>query len=246
MQTIFNHRSIRKYENKAIPADVLRRIIEAANRASNTGNMQLVSIVATTKDEIKSALAPAHFNQKMITEAPLILTVCADVNRMNKWCELRNAKHGFMNMQTLYTATVDATIAAQNAALEAEHLGLGICYLGTTTYNARQIIEVLNLPKGVMPVTTITIGYPADVPSLTERLPIEAILHNEKYEDYTDEKINSLYAEREQLESNKRFCEENKKENLAQVFAEVRYSKENNEYFSKELMDVLKLQGFIE
>lgn len=246
MQTIFNHRSIRKYENKAIPADVLRRIIEAANRASNTGNMQLVSIVATTKDEIKSALAPAHFNQKMITEAPLILTVCADVNRMNKWCELRNAKYGFMNMQTLYTATVDATIAAQNAALEAEHLGLGICYLGTTTYNARQIIEVLNLPKGVMPVTTITIGYPADVPSLTERLPIEAILHNEKYEDYTDEKINSLYAEREQLESNKRFCEENKKENLAQVFAEVRYSKENNEYFSKELMDVLKLQGFIE
>lgn len=246
MQTIFNHRSIRKYENKAIPADVLRRIIEAANRASNTGNMQLVSIVATTKDEIKSALAPAHFNQKMITEAPLILTVCADVNRMNKWCELRNAKHGFMNMQTLYTATVDATIAAQNAALEAEHLGLGICYLGTTTYNARQIIEVLNLPKGVMPVTTITIGYPADVPSLTERLPIEAILHNEKYEDYTDEKINSLYSEREQLESNKRFCEENKKENLAQVFAEVRYSKENNEYFSKELMDVLKLQGFIE
>ncbi|MDO4461711.1 MAG: nitroreductase family protein [Bacteroidia bacterium] len=245
MQTIFNHRSIRKYQDKAIPADVLRRIIEAANRASNTGNMQLVSIVATTNSDIKQALAPAHFNQKMITEAPVVLTICADVNRMNRWCDLRNAKHGFMNMQTLYTATLDATIAAQNAALEAEHLGLGICYLGTTTYNARQIVEVLNLPKGVIPVTTITIGYPADMPSLTERLPIEAILHMERYEDYTDEKIDALYAERESLESNINFCKENNKENLAQVFAEVRYTKEGNEHFSDELMDVLKLQGFL-
>lgn len=246
MQTIFNHRSIRKYKSDAVPAETLRRIIEAANRASNTGNMQLVSIVATTKDEIKKALAPAHFNQKMITEAPLVLTFCADVNRMNKWCDLRNAKHGFMNMQTLYTATIDATIAAQNAALEAEHLGLGICYLGTTTYNARQIVEVLNLPKGVMPVTTITVGFPADMPELTERLPVEAILHMEQYKDFCDDTITSLYAEREQMESNKQFCRENNKENLAQVFAEIRYNKENNEFFSKELMDTLRLQGFLE
>ncbi|MCQ2202372.1 MAG: nitroreductase family protein [Bacteroidales bacterium] len=245
MQTIFNHRSIRKYQTKEVPSDVLMRIIEAANRASNTGNMQLVSVVATTNSDIKKALSPAHFNQKMITEAPLVLTFCADVNRMNKWCDMRNAKHGFMNMQTLYTATIDATIAAQNAALEAEHLGLGICYLGTTTYNARQIIETLKLPKGVMPVTTITVGYPADMPELTERLPVDAILHMEQYKDYCDETIDSLYAEREQLESNKQFCRDNNKENLAQVFAEVRYTKENNEFFSKELMDTLKLQGFL-
>ena len=245
MKEIFEHRSVRSYTKEKVSDHVLLSILNAALRASNTGNMQLVSIIVTRNAEQKRRLAPAHFNQPMVVDADIVLTFCADVHRMNRWCELRDAEHGFMNLQTLYSATIDATIAAQNAALEAEHYGLGICYLGTTTYNAGQIVDILRLPQGVLPVTTITIGYPAIEPHLTERLPLNAVVHDEIYNDYSDKDINILFAERESLESNRQFCKENNKENLAQVFSEVRYSKANNEHFSEELLGVMRRQGFV-
>lgn len=241
-----NHSSVRSYSDREVSDELLREIITAGTRASNTGNMQIYSIVATRDAAIKQRLAPAHFGQPMVTQAPVVLTFCADVNRFSKWCAQRNADAGFMNFESLMTATVDAMLAAQNVCLAAETRGLGICYLGTTTYNPDQIIEVLGLPKGVMPITTVTLGYPATAPQRTERLPLEAVLHSETYQDYTAEQIDSIYAEQEALEQNQKFVSENNKENLAQVFAEVRYSRANNEHFSHVLWETLKRQGFVE
>ena len=143
------------------------------------------------------------------------------------------------------TAATDAIIAAQNACLEAESNGLGICYLGTVIYNADKIIEILKLPKGVVPVATVTMGYPKQQLPLTERLPLEAIVHRETYHNFSASDIDRIYAETESLESNKKFIAENNKQTLAQVFAEVRYTKEGNEQASKCLLDVLKKQGFL-
>lgn len=245
INSLFSHRSIRKYEARPIAQEVIDKIVEAAIRGSNTGNMQLYSIILTQDPAIKAKLAPAHFNQPMVMSAPLVATVCADINRMNKWCAARHADAGFDNMETLLTATIDATIAAQCMALAAEEAGLGVCFLGTTTYNPDVIIEALRLPRGVMPVTTVTIGYPAEEPGLTERLPAEAVAHRETYHDFSEADIERLYAEKEALPANRKFVEENAKDNLAQVFAEVRYPRANSEAFSQKLMDVTRKQGFL-
>ncbi len=242
---LFGHRSIRKYTTQEIPQETINKIVSAGTRGSNTGNMQLYSIVLTTEAKTKEALAPAHFNQPMITTAPLVATVCVDVNRMTKWCELNNADKAFNNFETFLTGTIDATIVAQNMAIAAEEAGLGICYVGTTTYNPEQIIDTLKLPKGVFPLITLTIGYPAEQPGLTERLPDRAVVHMDKYKDYTDSEINELHAAKESNLDNKKFVEENGKDNLAQVFSEIRYPRQSSEAFSTKVIDVLKKQGLM-
>jgi nitroreductase len=241
-----NHRTIRKYTDEAVSDEVLNDILEAGVRASTTGNMQVYSVVVTKDEAMKEKLAPCHFNQPMIKQAPVTLTFCADFNRFNLWCKQNNAEPGYDNFLSFVTAAIDALLVAQNVCVAAEAKGLGICYLGTTTYLADKIIDILNLPKGVVPVTTVTLGYPDEKPEQADRLPLEAVVHYEKYNDYSEEKINDLYAEKEGLAANKSFVEENNKESLAQVFTDVRYKKADNEHFSGVLLEVLKKQGFMQ
>ena len=245
IDTIFSHRSIRKYKNTPIDQKVLNEILLAGTRASTTGNMQVYSIVSTTDPVIKEELWACHFKQDMVKQAPVVLTFCADFNRFNKWCENRKAVPGYDNLLSFTTATIDALLAAQNVALEAEAHGLGICYLGTTTYMAAKIIDVLNLPKGVIPITTIVLGYADETPGLTDRLPLEAVVHQEKYKDYDAADIDRMYAEKEGLELTKQLLEENQKETLAQIFTDNRYTKKDNVTFSKAFLETLEKQGFM-
>jgi hypothetical protein len=122
--------------------------------------------------------------------------------------------------------------------------GYGCCYLGTTTYNAPQIADALDLPKRVVPVITITLGVPMGDAPKSDRLPLGAILHKEVYRDFTDDQIKVLYAEKEAREDSKRFVEENNKQSLAQVFTDVRYTKQANETFSKIYLDFIKNRRF--
>lgn len=246
ISTMKERRSIRKYSDRPVSEELINELLSVAMRASNTGNMQLYSVVVTRDEENKKKLSPAHFNQPMITEAPVVLTFCADANRFVKWAEQRNAHAGFDNLQTFMTSTIDAMLFAEAFAEAAEEKGLGICYLGTTTYNADKIIDILNLPELVVPITTITVGYPKEpLPAVSERLPLEAVIHKEQYSDYSPESIDILYKEKEELEVNKEFTRINNKETLAQVFTDIRYTKANNEHFSGVLMEVLKKQKFI-
>lgn len=245
MKALFEHRSIRKFKSTPIEKEKLNKVLEAASRASTTGNMQVYSIIVTTDEEIKKQLWESHFKQNMVLQAPVILTFCADFNRFNQWCELNNAVPGYDNFLSFYTASIDALLASQNAALQAEHLGLGICYLGTTTYMAHKIIDILNIPKGVVPVTTIVLGYADENPPLTDRLPMEAIIMKEKYEDFSPESISNIYKEKEESDSYKKFVEENGVPSLAHVFTEKRYTKKDNITFSKLFLDVIAKQGFM-
>ncbi len=245
MEAIFNHVSIRKFKNTPVEDPKIQTILKAASRASTTGNMQVYSIIVSQTEEIKQQLLPLHFNQKMVVEAPVVLTFCADFNRFNKWCENRNAKAGYDNFLSFVTAAIDALLAAQNACIAAEHLGLGICYLGTTTYMADKIIDVLKLPRGVVPVTTVVLGYANETPQLTDRLPLDAVVHYEHYTDYSSEDINRIYANKESLAQSIQLVAENKTENLAQIFTDKRYKKTDNVHFSKQLLEVLQKQGFM-
>jgi len=240
-----NHRTIRKYTAQPIENELLQNLLKASCRASNTGNMQAYSIVVTTDQTIKEELAPAHFNQSMLTQAPVVLTFCADFNRFTQWCSLRNADPGYDNFQSFMATTIDALIAAQTFCIAAESVGLGICYLGTTTYNAQPIIDALQLHKLVVPITTITVGYPDGEFPQTDRLPLEAVVHYEKYNQFSENAIDSMYHEKENSEFYKQFIAENGKETLAQVFTDVRYTRTANELFSEKFLDVLRKQGFM-
>lgn len=239
-----NRRTIRQYTNKKINRQLLNDLLMAASQAPTTGNMQLYSVVITEDEEMKKRLAPTHFNQPSVMSAAAMLTFCADFNRFVKWCEVRNAKPGYDNFQALIWAVEDTMIFAQQFVTLAEMNGLGTCYLGTTTYNAPQISEILELPNRVVPIATVTVGLPAIEGQLSDRLPIDAIVHHEKYNDYDEERINQIYAEKEALPESDKFIKENGKETLAQVFTDVRYKQADNEYFSKVFADFLREKGF--
>lgn len=244
MDTIFKHRSIRKYKDTPISDADLKEILEAGTRASNTGNMQVYSIVVTQDPEMKKKIAPFHFNQPMVTQAPVLLTFCADVNRFHKYSQFRKAEPAYDNFLWFVNGAIDTILASQNVALAAEEKGMGICYLGTTVYMAEQIIDLLKLPEGVVPVTTVVVGYPDENPPLTDRLPLEGLVHYETYKDYSREDIDRIYAEKEALEETKELLKENQKETLAQIFTDNRYKKEDNLQFSKLYLKVLQEKGF--
>ena len=245
MKTINTRKTIRKYTNKDVSEDLLKTLLEKAERTPTMGNLQLYSVVITRNEEKKAQLAPAHFNQPMVMGAPVVLTFCADFRRTTLWAENRKATPGYDNFLSFLNAATDALLYCQTFCNLAEEEGLGTCFLGTTIYNPKTIIEALQLPRLVMPVATITLGWPDEDPALVDRLPIDSIIHNETYEDYTPERIDAFYTPKEQLEENKYFVEINNKETLAQVFTDLRYTKEANEALSKVLINSLKNQGFI-
>jgi nitroreductase len=245
VETICNRRTIRKYQPTDVSVELLNDLINTSFRASTLGGMQLYSVVVTRDEAIKEKLSPAHFNQSMVREAPVVLTFCADFNRFSKWCEQRNAVPGYRNLMSFMNAAMDTLLVAQTFCTLAEEVGLGICYLGTTTYNPQMIIDTLQLTELVFPLTTITVGYPDEHPDQVDRLPLEAIVHQEVYHDYTPEQIDDLYAYKESLPENKQFVAENCKETLAQVFTDVRYTKKDNEWMSENLLKTLRQQGFL-
>lgn len=241
---LFKHRSIRKFRPTPIPQEVLRECLEAATRASTCGNMQLYSLVVTRDEALRKRLSPCHFDQPMVTQAPCVVTVCADVHRFTMWCRQRGADPAYDNFEWFVNAATDALLAAQNFCVQAEIHGLGICYLGTTLYTAAEIARVLELPKGVIPLTTIVAGYPDETPEPADRLPLDAVVHYEKYTDYTAAEIDELWAEREESELTKRLLDENGLENLAKIFTERRYVRRDNIAVSQSYFALLKEQGF--
>ena len=200
MKTINTRRSIRKYSDKEVTDGLLNRLLAEAARTQTMGNMQLYSVVVTRSQEMKERLAPAHFNQPMVTQT---------------FCNL------------------------------AEEEGLGLCFLGTTVYQPQALIDVLQLPELVMPVATLTVGWPAEEPPLTDRLPLESFVHDETYHDYSPEDIDRYYGPKEALEENREFVRINNKETLAQIFTDIRYTKKDNESMSAGMMEALKRQGFV-
>jgi FMN reductase [NAD(P)H] len=107
------------------------------------------------------------------------------------------------------------------------------------------IIDTLHLPKLVMPVATLTVGWPAEEPPLSDRLPLQSFVHQETYKDYSREDIDRYYTAKEELEENREFCRINNKETLAQIFTDIRYTKKDNEAMSAGLLEALKHQGFL-
>lgn len=245
MDIIKSHKSIRKYSDKHLSDELIKDLIEEAEHTQTMGNMQLYSAVVSRSEEIKKQLSPLHFNQPMVMAAQAVVTICADFNRTVKWCEQRKAIPGYDNELSFMNAATDALLFTQTFSIVCENAGLGVCFLGTTIYQPNKIIDILKLPKLTFPVATLTIGYPDETPNISDRLPVDAIMHNETYSDYTPQDIDNYYNYKESLPENVEFVKINSKETLAQIFTDLRYTKKDNEAMSETLLETLKRQGFL-
>lgn len=247
------HRSIRKYKSTPVEEDKLQRILTAATRASSSGNMQAYSIIVTGDPQIKSALYEPHFEQSMVLEAPLLLTFCADFHRMRAWLKISEAPMNFDNYMSFMIAAIDAILASQNAALAAEAEGLGICYMGTTLASCAEIGKILQCPSHVVPVVGFSLGYPDENPTLRDRLPLQALVHREQYRIDSAEDIRESYRARETAGMERymadpklrRLVEENGVKNLAQVYTQVKYTRESHLGYSQNLLRYLEKQGLM-
>ena len=253
IETIHQHRSIRKYKPDPVPEELLEEILTAGIRASSSGNMQTYSIVVTRELRLREQLYKAHSDQEMVLEAPILLTFCADFHRMRHWLRLSHAPDNFGNFMSFMVAAIDAILVSQNVALAAESNGLGICYLGSTLANCDQVGRILKLPDNVVPVVGFTLGYPNEDPAPRDRLPLEGLVHHETYQDYTDDQIREIYRKRE-VEGWDRYMSYPRLrekiidagvENLAQVYTMVKYSRQSHQDFSNNLLHYLKGQDFM-
>ena len=253
IEAIHQHRSIRKYKSDPIPDKLLNKTLEAGIRASSSGNMQTYSIIVTRDKGLREQLHKAHLEQNMVLEAPILLTFCADFHRMRQWLRISNAPDNFDNFMSFMIAAIDAILVSQNVALAAESMGLGICYLGSTLANCDQVGRILELPDNVVPVVGFSLGYPDEDPALRDRLPLDGLVHDETYQDYSDERVAEIYRERE-VKGWERYMSyprlrkliiDSGVENLAQVYTEVKYSRQSHQEFSKKVLDYLEMQSFM-
>ncbi len=250
-----SHRSIRKYKPDPIDRGLIEKVChEAIIGASSSGNLNCVSIVLTRDLERRQRLFELHSEQEMILQAPLALTFCADWWRTREWLRQRGARDNFNNFLGYHVGAFDAMILAQNVCLGFENEGLGICYMGTTLFQLREIGELLGLPETCIPVTTIVAGYPDESPAKRDRLPLNAFLHDETYRMPTPAEIDEVYAEREvrgweRYMSFPELAEMAKEKgitSLAQFYtSEIKYSPEFFAACSEDIRKVLEEKGFL-
>lgn len=240
---MLRHRSIRRFSGEAVGDDVLRELVECGLRASNTGNMQLYSVVATREEPLRSELLKLHYGQ--CATAPLLLTVCTDVRRYHLYCRANQCDEPYGNLLWWVSALVDASLFAQNLCLAAEARGLGFCHLGTVMYNTPEIAALLHCPEGVVPVITLALGHPAEEGRVSERIGPEGVLHSEVYHDYTDDDIRRIHAVRDNDPFNRRMVEENGTRNYCEIFTTKRYPRQMNEAVSEKLEAFLRQSGMM-
>lgn len=182
LDLIHRHGSVRKYKPDPIPAEIIETLALAGQRASTSSNLQMTSVVAVTDAGVRARLAEICGGQAHVAQAPVFLAWCADLNRLERACELRGYTQVTDYVENFLVAAVDVAIASQNAALAAESLGLGICYIGSIRNDTAAVIELLALPRLVFPIVGMTVGWPAAPAPIRPRLPISAVLHWERYD----------------------------------------------------------------
>jgi nitroreductase len=252
-EAIGRHRSIRRYRPDPVDDELLDELLAAGVRASSSGNMQAYSVVVTRDPEQKRRLLEPHMGQRMVVEAPVLLTFCADFRRMRRWLALREAPDNFDNFMSFMIAAIDAVLVSQNVALAAEAAGLGVCFMGSTLASCDRIGEVLELPPGVVPVVGFSLGHPDESPPLRDRLPLEGLVHRERYRDPGPGELADLYRDREETgwarymadPELRRRTEAAGARNLAQVYTKVKYTRDSHLGYSDTVLAYLAAQGFL-
>lgn len=185
IESLMAHRSIRKYQAKAIEPQVVEAIVQAGMRAASASNLQRYSIVVVDDVAQKAALRLEH--------APLVIITLVDEYRLQRWMRLYTSapiENGRAN--NLFIGYWDAILALQNMVIAAESLGLGACFIGRIV--AEDIGQILGAPERVFPAGMVCLGYPAESPALRPRLPEQAVVHHNRYRIPADAELDEFCA----------------------------------------------------
>lgn len=240
--TLTNHRSFRKYKDQQIPTDYLDAILNSAQSAPTWIHGQQVSIIVIQDQERKAKLADYCGKQKHIIEAPTFLVFCADFNRAKIASEIENVSFNAIDdTDILLVGATDVGIALSNAISASESLGLGTVPIGGIRRKPLNVIELLNLPKHVIPIAGLCVGYGLEDPGLNPRLPNKAFVHKEEYDNNQKAYINT-YNEtfrQHQLKKSDGVRDVTWTNKIASFYKEKHY---NHNY--SDVPTMLKQQGF--
>lgn len=245
LETIYDRRSIARFKSDEIPNDVLEKVLRAAARAPAPGGSVLggyrgaqpYSIIVVRdrkrREQLKEMLSEGR--KEAIVQAPVSLIFCVDTHRLNRWAETNGGVPHFRGIGILWVALRAVYTAAQSALLAAETLGLGSQYIQEIVWQPYKTLEFFDLPKHVLPVAMIVMGYPAERPSIAPSLPLEALVHEETYHDPSDEEITRHYSDKEEYFQNwvkalpedspmRKHIEAQRIRNLAQYVSRLTYT----------------------
>jgi len=169
-EAIRTRRSIRRFQAKDVPEELVVKLIDAARWAPSAGNVQPWEFIIVRDPRLKEAIARAALNQRFIAQAPVVIVVCAD--------EMRSGRVYGPRGSTLYCIQ-DTAAATQNLLLAAHALGLGACWVGA--FNEEEVRRILRIPPGVRPVAIVPVGYPAESPRAPPRRGLEEIIHRDGF-----------------------------------------------------------------
>lgn len=190
IETIMNHRSIRNFSDKPLSNSQIKIIVESAQRASSSSNVMAYSIIGVSDQEVKDKLHTISGHAHVKTNGHLLI-FCADLHRIDQLKGIEHTEAFQTNLESteqFIVGTIDAALAAQNAAIAAESLGLGICYLGSLRNDIQAFNDVLKLPSHVVPLFGLAIGFPKEIPDIKPRLPLPAIYHENEYIPFEKQK----------------------------------------------------------
>ncbi|MFV0298267.1 MAG: nitroreductase family protein, partial [Hyphomicrobiaceae bacterium] len=194
--SLLTHRSVRGYKPDPLPPGTLESMIAAAQSAATSSNLQTWSVVQVTDSAVRAEMVKIANNQQHIAECPVFLCFLADVSRNDRLARAEGRElEGLPYLETFLVAAIDAALAAQNAVIAAESLGLSTVYIGAMRNNIQRVAELLALPPGTMCVFGLCVGYAkaGAESSVKPRLPQNAILFRDRYDAGNDDKTRAAY-----------------------------------------------------
>ena len=216
LEAQLSHKSIRQYKDKVIEPALLHELIRCAQGAATSSFIQAYSLVQVNDAENRQKIATLAGGQKWVVNAPEFLVICADLTRV-EYCSLKQGM-GKLEGYTEHflAAAMDAALMAQNLMLGAESAGLGAVFIGGIRNDPAQVTELLKLPEQVTPVFGLCLGWPDAEPELKPRLPVEVVLHQDRYDasrcaadvDAYDEQIEAYYQARSSQQKNSNWSEQ--------------------------------------
>ena len=183
--TLLDHRSVRGFLPDPVPPGTLETLIAAAQSAATSSNMQLWSAIAVTDPAKRKVLAEIAGDQKHIEQCPLYVAFIADMSRNERMSRAEQVTfENLPYLETFMVACIDAALAAQNAVIAAESLGLRTVYIGAMRNDPAKVHELLGLPQKAFVVFGLCVGHadPRSKNEIKPRLPQSTVLHHERYD----------------------------------------------------------------
>jgi nitroreductase len=196
-ELVMKRRSVRNFKDQAIPEEIIEKLLDGANNSPSGGNIQPLSVVVVREAEGRKRLAEIVGRQPWVRNAPVSMIFCLDFNRVKRWAALFETEfRGEQACAHFLIAYADLMCAAQTAVLLAEDYGLGSVYVGTIQSNVDEARDAFEIPRYVLPMMVLSLGYPKTVPGSIPKLKRDVIVHREKYRLASDDEIKLALEEK--------------------------------------------------